>query len=199
MVARLRSWATTAFRRPVCTSKNQVVCHGIPRPDEVLEEGDIINIDVTTEVDGYHGDTSATFAVGKISREAEHVVTVAQLCRDAGVAALEPGRRLGEVGAVIEELALRHGCTVVRELGGHGIGRRMHEPPHVHHHAHRGGPRLRPGMALTIEPMVNLGNAEVTFLDDGWTVVTRDGRLSAQFEHTVLITEDGNEILTVPP
>lgn len=187
------------FPAAVCTSRNHVVCHGIPHAQEFIWEGDIINVDVTTRVDGFHGDTSATFTVGKVSPEAAHVVTVAQLCRDAGVAALRPGRRLGEVGTVIEELARSHGCTVVCELGGHGIGRRMHEPPHVHHHAHRGGPRLRPGMALTIEPMVNLGTADVTFLDDGWTVVTRDGRLSAQFEHTVLITEDGHEILTVPP
>jgi len=187
------------FPAAVCTSRNHVVCHGIPRRDERLEGGDILNVDVTTRLEGFHGDTSATFFVGEPSAEARHVVGVARACRDAGIAAVRGGGRLGDIGAAVEELARREGCSVVRELGGHGIGRVMHAPPHVPHHGHRGtGARLRPGMVITIEPMINLGGAAVRFLDDGWTVVTADGSLSAQFEHTVLVTGDGCEVLTAP-
>jgi methionyl aminopeptidase len=185
------------FPAAVCTSVNHVVCHGIPSPSVRLCDGDIVNVDVTTELDGFHGDTSMTFAIGAASPEARHVVDVARRCRDAGVAAVRAGARLGDVGAAIEELATREGCSVVRELGGHGIGRSMHADPHVPHHGRAGsGLRLRAGMAITIEPMINLGGREVDFLDDGWTVVTRDRSLSAQFEHTVLVTQDGAEILT---
>lgn len=184
------------FPSVCCTSKNQVVCHGIPSPQEGLSDGDILNVDVTTEFQGFHGDTSATFFIGEPSPEARHVVQVAERARAVGIAALVVGRRLGEVGAAIEDFVRSEGCTVVRELGGHGIGRKMHQPPHVAHHKVNGGPRLVAGMALTIEPMINLGGAEVVFLDDGWTVVTADGSLSAQFEHTVLLTESGPEILT---
>ncbi|UQA60657.1 type I methionyl aminopeptidase [Polyangium aurulentum] len=185
------------FPAAVCTSRNEVVCHGIPRPDVVLENGDIVNVDVTTELDGYHGDTSATFIVGDASAEARHVVDVARRCRDAGVAVVREGARFGDIGAAIEELARREGCAIVREYGGHGIGRKMHQSPHVHHTGARGtGPRFRIGMAFTIEPMVNLGTEDVRRLPDGWTVVTADGRLSAQFEHTVLVTPDGHEVLT---
>ncbi|HEY6463050.1 MAG TPA: M24 family metallopeptidase, partial [Polyangiaceae bacterium] len=144
------------------------------------------------------GDTSATVAIGEPSPEARHVVDVARRCRDAGVSAVRDGARLGDVGAVIQELATREGCSVVRELGGHGIGRMMHAEPHVPHFGVRGaGLRLRAGMAITIEPMINLGGAGVRFLDDGWTVVTADGSLSAQFEHTVVVTRDGCEVLTL--
>jgi len=185
------------FPAAVCTSRNHVVCHGIPSEREVLEPGDIVNVDVTTRLGGFHGDTSATFFIGEPSPEARHVVEVARLCRDAGIAEVRDGVRLGDIGAVIEELAKREGCSVVRDLGGHGIGRAMHLPPHVAHHGRRGtGVRLRAGMAFTIEPMVNLGGPGVRFLDDGWTVVTADGSLSAQFEHTVLVTKDGCEIIT---
>jgi methionyl aminopeptidase len=188
------------FPAAVCTSKNEVVCHGIPRASDVLENGDIVNIDVTTELGGFHGDTSATFIVGgaeRASPEARHVVDVARRCRDAGIAEVRDGVRLGDIGAVIAELAAREGCTVVRELGGHGIGRKMHAAPHVPHFGTRGaGIRLRAGMAFTIEPMVNLGEAPVRFLDDGWTVVTADGSLSAQFEHTVVVTRTACEVLT---
>jgi methionyl aminopeptidase len=185
------------FPAAVCTSRNQVVCHGIPRRDERLAPGDIVNVDVTTGLGGFHGDTSATFFIGEPSAEARHVVDVARRCRDAGVAVVRDGARLGDIGAAIEELAKREGCSVVRELGGHGIGRLMHTAPHVHHYGARGtGLRLRAGMAFTIEPMINLGRAEVRFLADGWTVVTADGSLSAQFEHTVLVTKDGCEVLT---
>ncbi len=188
------------FPAAVCTSRNDVVCHGIPRPDERLAPGDIVNVDVTTCLGGFHGDTSATLFIGEPGPEARHVVGVARRCRDAGVAAVREGARLGDIGAAIEELARREGCSVVRELGGHGIGRTMHAPPHVHHYGQRGtGARLRAGMVFTIEPMVNLGGAGVRFLDDGWTVITADGSLSAQFEHTVLVTRGGCEVLTAPP
>jgi len=190
------------FPAAVCTSRNEVVCHGIPSHGEVLVAGDIVNVDVTTGVDGYHGDTSATFVVGgepSASREALHVVDVARRCRDAGIAVVREGARLGDIGAAIQELARREGCSVVRDFGGHGIGRKMHQDPHVPHTGTRGtGMRLKRGMAITIEPMINLGSAEVHVLEDDWTVVTTDGRLSAQFEHTVLVTEGGSEVLTAP-
>jgi methionyl aminopeptidase len=185
------------FPATVCTSRNHVVCHGIPSAAERLERGDIVNVDVTTELDGFHGDTSATYFIGEPSPEARHVVDVARRCLEAGIAVVRPGARLGDVGAAVEELARAEGCSVVRDFGGHGIGRQMHQAPHVSHVGprHR-GLRLRPGMAFTIEPMVNLGGPEVRVLADGWTVVTADGSLSAQFEHTVLVTEEGHEILT---
>jgi methionyl aminopeptidase len=187
------------FPAAVCTSRNQVVCHGIPREDERLDAGDIVNVDVTTCLDGFHGDTSATFVVGEVSLEAHHVVDVARRCRDAGIAVVRDGIRLGDVGAVIEELATAEGCSVVREFGGHGIGRKMHMDPHVPHFGTRGaGLRLRAGMVITIEPMVNLGSPDIIVQADDWTVVTADGALSAQFEHTVLVTRDGCELLTCP-
>jgi methionyl aminopeptidase len=186
------------FPAAVCTSRNDVVCHGIPSHHERLEVGDIINIDVTTEVDGYHGDTSAMFVVGEASGEARRLVDVARRCRDAGIAVIRHGARLGDIGAAIQELAHSEGVSVVTELGGHGIGRKMHAEPHVSHVGRRGaGLRLKAGMALTVEPMVNLGGAEVRFLEDEWTVVTADGSLSAQWEHTVVVTRDGCEIMTL--
>jgi methionyl aminopeptidase len=185
------------FPAAVCTSRNEVVCHGIPRRDEALTPGDIVNVDVTTDLDGFHGDTSATFVLDGASAEARHVVDVALRCRDAGISVVREGARLGDIGAAIAELAAREGCSVVREFGGHGIGRKMHADPHVPHFGTVGaGMRLRAGMAFTVEPMVNLGTADVRVLDDGWTVVTADGSLSAQFEHTVLVTKTGFEILT---
>jgi len=186
------------FPAAVCTSRNSVVCHGIPNARDRLVDGDIINVDVTTELGGFHGDTSATLFVGPPGAEARHVVETARRCRDAGIAEVRAGVRLGDIGAVIEELAAREGCSVVREVGGHGIGRAMHLPPTIAHVGPRGsGQRLRAGTAITIEPMVNLGRADIRHLDDGWTIVTADGSLSAQFEHTVLVTRDGCEILTV--
>lgn len=185
------------FPAAVCTSRNAVVCHGIPRAQDVLADGDIVNVDVTTCLDGYHGDTSATFVVGDASADARRLVDLARRCRDAGIAVVREGARLGDVGAAIGELARREGCSVVRDFGGHGIGRSMHQDPHVAHTGTKGtGLRLKAGMAITIEPMINLGTAEVRMLDDGWTVVTADGRLSAQFEHTIVVTRDGCEILT---
>jgi len=188
------------FPAAVCTSRNHVVCHGVPSRNEVLQPGDIINVDVTTCLDGFHGDTSAMVPIGVTSPEAQHVLDVARRCRDAGIGVVREGARLGDIGAAIEDLARREGCSVVREFGGHGIGRRMHMPPHVPHVGAGGtGPRLRAGMVFTIEPMINLGRPDVRVLDDGWTVVTADGSLSGQFEHTVLVTRDGYEILTEPP
>ena len=185
------------FPAAVCTSRNQVVCHGIPSPREFLEPGDIVNIDVTTNLDGYHGDTSAMFLIGEVSPEAKRIVDIARRCRDTGISVVRDGARLGDIGAAIEELARTEGVGVVTEVGGHGIGRQMHAEPHVAHTGRRGsGPRLKAGMAFTVEPMVNLGSAAIRHLDDGWTIVTADGSLSAQWEHTVIVTRDGCEIVT---
>ncbi len=185
------------FPAAVCTSRNHVVCHGIPSKHELLMPGDIINIDVTTNVDGHHGDTSAMFLIGEVSPEARRIVEIARRCRDVGVAVIRHGARVGDIGAAIHELATKEGVGIVTEVGGHGIGRTVHTDLHVPHVGRRGmGPRLKAGMALTVEPMVNLGGAAVRFLDDGWTIVTADGSLSAQWEHTVLVTRDGCELLT---
>jgi methionyl aminopeptidase len=184
------------FLHAVCTSVNHVVCHGMPKKKDVLRDGDIVNVDVTTELGGFHGDTSATFILGPGTVESRHVVDVARRCRDAGIAVVREGARLGDIGAAIEELARKEGCSVVRDFGGHGIGRVMHAPPHVSHVGKAGtGMRLRAGMAITIEPMINLGRPSVRVLPDGWTVVTEDGKLSAQFEHTIVVTRDGAESL----
>ncbi len=184
------------FPAAVCTSRNHVVCHGIPGP-EALVTGDIINVDVTTCLDGFHGDTSATFCIGEVSDDARHVVEVARAARDLGVSLVAPGLRLGDLGAAIEDFVRSRGCSSVSEFGGHGIGRAMHQAPSVPYVGPAGrGLRLRAGMAITIEPMVNLGAADIRTLADGWTIVTADGSLSAQFEHTVLVTEDGHEVLT---
>ncbi len=185
------------FPAAACTSRNHVACHGIPSPHERLSQGDIVNVDITTELDGFHGDTSATFVIGRASPGALHVCDVARRCLYAGIEQVRPGARFGDVGAAIAELAQREGCSVVRDFGGHGIGRRMHMEPHVSHVGRRGtGARLKQGMTFTIEPMVNLGGPEVRVLDDDWTVVTCDGGLSAQFEHTLYVTVAGCEVLT---
>ncbi len=185
------------FPAAVCTSRNSVVCHGIPSRTELLADGDILNIDVTTNVDGYHGDTSAMFFIGTVSPDARRIVDIARRCRDVGISVIREGARLGDIGAAIEEVARQQVVGVVTEIGGHGIGRHMHADPHVAHTGKRGsGPRLKAGMAITVEPMVNLGGAAVRQLDDGWTIVTADGSLSAQWEHTVVVTRDGFEIMT---
>jgi len=185
------------FPHAVCVSRNHVVCHGMPSVHERLEDGDIVNVDVTSYVDGFHGDCSATFEIGDVSTEAERLVNVARRARDAGIAVVRAGARLGDVGAAIAELARAEGFSVVTNYGGHGIGRKMHADPHVPHVAARGsGIRLRAGMAFTIEPMINVGGSAVRLLPDDWTVVTADGSLSAQFEHTVLVTADGCEVTT---
>jgi methionyl aminopeptidase len=185
------------FPSSVCVSRNHVVCHGIPRDDEHLLDGDIVNVDITTLLSGFHGDTSATFCIGAVKPEARRLVEITRAAREAGISVVRQGARLGDIGAAIEELAKKNGCSVVRALGGHGIGRVMHGDPFVSHVGTRGtGPRLRAGMAFTIEPMLNLGGDAIRELDDGWTIVTADGSLSAQFEHTIIVTKDGCEITT---
>jgi methionyl aminopeptidase len=187
------------FPKSICTSINEVVCHGIPRNGQVLRDGDIINVDVTTIVDGFHGDTSATFFVGKVGEQARHVTEVSRRCLELGIAVVRPGARIRDIGGAIEDHAHVEGCSVVRDYCGHGIGRQFHAEPQVPHYRARGpNPRLRAGMTFTIEPMINLGTWQTRTLSDGWTVKTRDGRLSAQFEHTLLVTDDGVEILTDP-
>lgn len=186
------------FPAAVCTSVDDVVCHGIPTRACVLRSGQIVNVDVTTFLDGFHGDTSATFHVGEVSPDAARLVDIARRCRDAGIAVVRHGARVGDIGAAIEELARAHGVSVVRDIGGHGIGRVMHAPPHINHVGRRGsGPRLLEGMAITVEPMINAGAADYVELEDGWTIVTRDGSLSAQFEHTLIVTREGCEITTL--
>ena len=184
------------FPKSVCTSINEVVCHGIPG-DRRLEPGDIINVDVTTIYNGFYGDTSATFYVGKPSTEAKHVTEVSRRSLQLAIAQVREGARLGDIGAAIQEFAEAQGCSVVRAFVGHGIGRRFHEAPQVSHVGKWGsGMRLRAGMVFTIEPMINLGTHEVEVLADKWTAVTADGALSAQFEHTLVVTKAGCEVLT---
>lgn len=186
------------FPKSVCTSLNDVICHGIPTRKEVLKDGDIVNIDVTSILDGFHGDTSRTFLVGECSPEAKKLVEVAWQCLHAGIEAIRPRGRVRDIGAAITKIAESHGYGVVREYVGHGIGRGFHEAPQVPHYPTKGrNPRLLPGMIFTVEPMINAGSHE-TYLDpvDRWTVRTADGKLSAQFEHTCLVTETGVEVLT---
>ena len=185
------------FPKSVCTSVNHVVCHGIPG-DRQLKSGDAVNIDVTVIKDGFHGDTSRMFFAGKPSVQAQRLAQVAYDGMWLGINELAPGKRLGDVGAAIQKFVEKNRCSVVREYCGHGIGRGFHEEPQVLHYGTRGtGMELKPGMTLTVEPMVNAGKAAVKLLPDGWTVVTKDHSLSAQWEHTVLITEDGYEVLTL--
>lgn len=186
------------FPKSVCTSINEVVCHGIPSADEILEEGDIINVDVSTILDGYYSDASRMFTIGKTSPEKEALVRVAKECLEIGATAAKPWGFVGDIGKAIEKHARKNGFSVVRDLCGHGVGLEFHEDPEVdHYNTHRHGMLLVPGMVFTIEPMINMGSYEV-FIDeaDGWTVCTDDGLPSAQWESMILITEDGNEILT---
>ncbi len=185
------------FPKSVCTSVNEVVCHGIPSPDRKLVDGDIINVDVTHKYKGFHGDTSATFYVGTPSAEAIRVTEVARRALELGIDQVVPGGRVGDIGAAIQEFAEGQGLSVVRDFVGHGIGRTFHSEPQISHVGQRGrGPRFRPGMIFTIEPMVNVGSYECEILEDDWTAITIDGSLSAQFEHTILVTETGHEVLT---
>ncbi|MFQ5936208.1 MAG: type I methionyl aminopeptidase [Acidiferrobacterales bacterium] len=187
------------FPRSICTSVNHQVCHGIPG-EKRLKKGDIINIDVTVIKDSYHGDTSKMFFVGKPSVQAERLVKLAHECMIKGIGAVRPGAHLGDVGHVIQRHAEQHQLSVVREYCGHGIGRGFHEEPQVLHYGKSGaGIELVPGMTFTIEPMINAGRREVKLLNDNWTVVTRDHSLSAQWEHTVLVTDTGVEVLTQLP
>ncbi|BCA29769.1 type I methionyl aminopeptidase [Metapseudomonas otitidis] len=182
----------------VNTSVNHVVCHGWPSASEVLKEGDIVNVDVTVIKNGYYGDTSRMYAVGRISEDAKRLVRVTRECLYDAIRVVRPGATLGDVGHAIQTHAERMGYSVVLEFCGHGIGRQMHESPQVLHVGRPGqGLRLEPGMTFTIEPMINQGRRQVRTLADGWTVITRDGSLSAQFEHTVLVTETGFRVLTL--
>lgn len=183
----------------ICTSVNHQVCHGIPG-DRVLKNGDVLNIDVTVIKDGFHGDTSRMFLVGEPSVAARRLCEVTHECMWLGIDQVRPGAALGDIGHAIQRHAEARGYSVVREFCGHGIGRRFHEEPQVLHYGRPGtGLRLEPGMIFTIEPMVNAGRREVRELADGWTIVTKDHSLSAQWEHTVLVTTEGYEVLTVSP
>ncbi len=185
------------FPKSVCTSVNHVVCHGIPG-NKKLKAGDIINIDVTVIKDGYHGDTSRMYYVGEPSILADRLCRVTRECMFKGIELVRPGTRLGDIGHAIQTHAESHNFSVVREYCGHGIGREFHEEPQVLHYGRPGtGVKLEQGMTLTIEPMINAGGRETRVLNDQWTVVTRDHSLSAQWEHTILVTADGHEILTV--
>ncbi len=187
------------FPKSICTSVNEVICHGIPNAKQILREGDIINIDVTPIVDRYHGDTSKTFIVGVSSPKVQKLVEVTEECLRLGIAEVKPDAKIGDIGAAIQEYAEAQGFSVVRDFVGHGISNIFHTAPDIPHYGIRGrGKRLRPGMVFTIEPMINEGTYEVEMLSDGWTAVTRDRKLSAQFEHTIVVTEDGVEILTLP-
>jgi methionyl aminopeptidase len=187
------------FPKHICTSVNQVICHGIPNKKQVLKEGDIVNIDVTPILDGYHGDTSKTFCVGKVSDVARKLVETTYKSMMLGIAEVKSGGKVGDIGAAIQEYAEGQGFSVVRDFVGHGVGKIFHTEPSIPHYGIRGrGLRLKTGMVFTIEPMINIGTWEATTLSDGWTAVTKDGSLSAQFEHTVAVTDDGVDILTLP-
>lgn len=184
------------FPKSVCTSLNNVICHGIP-DDTPLRDGDIINVDVTVILNGYYGDASRMYMIGNVTDEAKKIVRVARECLDVGIEKALPYTDIGEIGFAIEQHARDNGFSVVRDYGGHGIGVRFHEEPHVHHYGSRHrGIVLVPGMTFTIEPMINEGKYHTRLLNDGWTAVTIDGLLSAQWEHTILITETGADVLT---
>lgn len=187
------------YRKSICTSVNHVVCHGIPG-DKVLKDGDIVNIDVTPTVDGWHGDSSRMFCVGNVTRKAERLCQVTYEAMMLGIAEIRPGATLGDVGAAIQEFAEAERFSVVRDFCGHGTGRIFHSAPNVLHYGQRGdGIQLREGMIFTVEPMINAGKYQTKLLNDGWTAVTKDRSLSAQFEHTIGVTADGYEIFTVSP
>jgi methionyl aminopeptidase len=187
------------YRHTVCTSINHVVCHGVPGR-KALKEGDIVNIDVTVIVDGWHGDTSRMYAVGSVKRRAMRLMDVTYECLMKGVEAVKPGARLGDIGAVIQEHAERQRFSVVEAFCGHGLGRIFHDAPNILHFGRRGhGERLEPGMIFTIEPMINAGRKDVSLMADGWTAVTRDRSLSAQYEHSIGVTEEGCEVFTLSP
>jgi methionyl aminopeptidase len=187
------------YTKCTCTSLNHVVCHGIPAP-RPLREGDIINVDVTLILDGWHGDSSRMYGVGEISRKAERLIEVTYESMMRGIAAVKPGATTGDIGAAIQVFAEAERCSVVRDFCGHGLGRVFHDRPNILHYGEAGeGIRLEPGMLFTVEPMINLGKPHVKMLSDGWTAVTRDRSLSAQFEHTVGVTDTGCEVFTYSP
>lgn len=188
------------FPASCCTSLNEVICHGIPSKKDKLKDGDLLNIDVTTYFKNFHGDTNRTYYIGNVSEENKKLVRTTYECMMEGIKVCKPGARLGDVGAKIQEIAESNGYSVVREYCGHGIGREFHEEPQVLHYGTKGaGVELKAGMTFTIEPMINLGSRHCKVLKDEWTVITTDGKPSAQFEHTILVTETGYEILTLDP
>ena len=185
------------YRKTICASVNQVICHGIPSPNKILKDGDIINIDVTVLKDGWHGDTSKMFLVGKTQPHNERLVKVTQECLYKAIEVVRPGARLGDIGAVIQQHAEQNHYSVVEDYCGHGIGKVYHDEPQVLHYGKFGtGLELKAGMCFTIEPMINQGKKHTKLLSDGWTVETKDGRNSAQWEHTIAVTEQGFEVLT---
>ena len=185
------------FPKSVCTSINEVICHGIPTPERILQSGDILNVDVTCILDGYYGDSSRMFLIGEVSEEARKLVDVTRECMLLGIDRVRPGNTLGDIGHAIQQHAEAHGYSVVRAFVGHGTGVKFHEPPDVMHYGQPGtGITLLQNMVFTIEPMINIGACQVQVLEDGWTAITADGSLSAQWEHTVRVTQDGVEILT---
>ena len=187
------------FTKAICTSINHVVCHGIPN-EKPLRDGDILNIDITLVADGWHGDSSRMYPVGEISRRAERLIDITYEALQRGIAAVRPGATTGDIGAAIQAYAESERTSVVRDFCGHGLGRLFHDAPNILHYGTSGeGTALRTGMMFTIEPMINLGRPHVKVLSDGWTAVTRDRSLSAQFEHTVGVSEDGVEIFTLSP
>ena len=184
------------FPKSVCVSINEVICHGIPGPRE-LKDGDIVNIDITSILDGYYADANQTYFIGTPGEDAQKIVRVARICLKEGLAMVRPGNSIGDIGWAIQQYAEGQGCSVVREFVGHGVGFTFHEAPQVPHFGRRNtGVPLTPGMVFTVEPMINLGDHRLRILEDKWTAVTADGSLSAQFEQTVLVTEDGYESLT---
>lgn len=190
-------WGKWGYPRCTCISLNDVICHGIPRGDEILKEGDILNIDVTTIVDGFFGDASRMFTVGQVSESAQKIIAVAKKSWEIGIAQVRPGNFFGNIGFEIAKYAEAQGCSVVRDYTGHGVGVQFHEEPYVYHKADRNsGSKMQPGMVFTIEPMINLGKYAGKIDKDNWTVRTKDGSLSAQWEHTILVTDTGYEILT---
>jgi methionyl aminopeptidase len=187
------------FPKSICTSINEVVCHGIPNAKQILKNGDIINIDVTLIVEGYHGDTSKMYFVGEPSPLARRLVEVTDKCRQLGIEQVKPGNRIGDIGAAIQEYAESQGFSVVRDFVGHGISNIFHTAPQIPHYGDWGtGKKLRPGMVFTIEPMINEGTYEVEVMKDKWTALTKDRKLSAQCEHMLAVTKDGCEVLTLP-
>ena len=186
------------FPKSICTSVNHVVCHGIPSPDKRLKQGDIVNVDVTVIKDGWHGDTSRMYAVGKIAPAAQRLIDITHEAMWIGIRQVRAGAHLGDIGAAIQGFVEPQHLSIVREYCGHGIGQIFHEDPQVLHYGERGtGVQLMPGMTFTVEPMVNAGKRHVRLLPDGWTVITKDHSLSAQWEHTVLVTDTGYEVLTL--
>jgi len=191
-----RGKSAVGFPKSVCTSVNNVICHGIPG-NEVLKEGDIINVDVTSILDGYYGDASRMFLIGDVSEEAKNLVDITQQCLQIGIQQVKPGKTTGDIGHAIQTHAEGLGYSVVRDFAGHGVGIEFHEEPQILHYGKPNtGVLLQPNMVFTIEPMINIGRPECKLLSDGWTAVTQDGSLSAQWEHTIRVTANGSEILT---